>query len=390
MARKTPSKKRSPHVRTSDHETESDQNEASVAGAHPEEENELEHESEEFSEEEPTDDELSAEAIKTAEPELETLNEYSEEAHANEPVASTSAETALVPLRRGPLSVRDPLQIYMDEAKRYPLLSPEEEKELAIRFSKQGDLDAARRLVTANLRLVVKIAHEYRKAYRNLLDLVQEGNVGLMHAVKKFDPYRGVKLSTYAAWWIRAYILKFILNNWRLVKIGTTQAQRKLFYNLRREIERLEQLGIDSPGPKLLAERLDVPEEEVRSMQERLRGNDISLDAPLGNEEGSASRLDFVASSEQGPDVAVENEEFSQQLMQKIEEFGNTLKGRDREIFELRTFTDEPLTLQQIGDRYGITRERARQIERRMMNRLRDFLKQELGDAVEVALGRRE
>lgn len=304
-----------------------------------------------------------------------------------------SRVTALAPLpsRGGSLALRDPLQAYINEARRYPLLSREEEHELAVSYHEGGDLDAARRLVTSNLRLVVKIAHEYRKAYRNVLDLVQEGNIGLMHAVKKFDPYRGVKLSSYAAWWIRAYILKFILNNWRLVKIGTTQNQRKLFFNLRKEVERLQQLGVDNPGPKLLAERLDVPEHEVRSMQERLAGADVSLDAPLRADDGDASsRMDFVAAESAGPDTVVEEQQFSELVRQKVRQFGSRLEGRDREIFELRTVADEPLTLQEIGDRYGITRERARQIERRMMDRLRDFLRAELGDSVDVALGTSE
>ena len=300
----------------------------------------------------------------------------------------TSGAQALVPTSRS-LAVRDPLQAYINEARRYPLLTREQEHELAVRYREEGDLEAARRLVTANLRLVVKIAHEYRRAYRNVLDLVQEGNIGLMHAVKKFDPYRGVKLSSYAAWWIRAYILKFVLNNWRLVKIGTTQTQRKLFFNLRKEIARLEQLGITNPGPKLIAEGLDVPEHEVRSMQTRLAGGDVSLDAPV-KDESAASRIDFVSATEYGPDEAIADREFSTRVRAETEAFAATLTGRDREIFDLRTLAEEPLTLQQIGDRYGITRERARQLERRLMNRLRDHLKSRLGEAIKIHFGSRE
>jgi RNA polymerase sigma-32 factor len=184
--------------------------------------------------------------------------------------------------REGSLARRDPLAAYMSETRRYPLLTPEEEKELAVRLVEHGDTAAARRLIEANLRLVVKIAYEYRRAHRNLLDLVQEGNIGLIQAVGKFDPYRGVKLSTYSGWWIRAYILKYILNNWRLVKIGTTQAQRKLFFNLRKEREKLEQLGF-TPTTALLAEKLDVPEKEVIEMERRLAAPEASLDAPLGS-----------------------------------------------------------------------------------------------------------
>jgi len=309
---------------------------------------------------------------------------------------NTAAGRSRGPAPLAPASPRslvryDALQSYINQARQYKLLTPEEEHALGVRYRETGDLEAARKLVTSNLRLVVKIAHEYRKAYRNLLDLVQEGNIGLMHAVKKFDPYRGVKLSSYAAWWIRAYILKFILNNWRMVKIGTTQAQRKIFFNLRKEMDRLKALGVDNPEPKLLAERMDVPENAVRSMQRRLAGSDVSLDAPVqGDEPGAASRLDFVTSRSAGPDEQVEDKEFSEILREKLQTFGADLTGRDREIFELRTIAEEPLTLQEVGDRYGITRERARQIERRMMDRLRDYLREELGDAVDVALGIRE
>ena len=306
-------------------------------------------------------------------------------------LAAPAPKATLVPTSPRSIAKYDALQAYINSTRRYPLLTPDEEHALAVRYQETGDVEAARKLVTANLRLVVKIAHEYRRAYRNLLDLVQEGNIGLMHAVKKFDPFRGVKLSSYSAWWIRAYILKFILNNWRLVKIGTTQAQRKLFFNLRKEVDRLKALGVEHPGPKLLAERLDVSEDEVTSMQNRLAASDQSLDAPMSRDDtGSATRLDFVPETSEGPDKLVEDKEFSQLLREKVATFGATLTGRDKEIFELRTVADEPLTLQEIGDRYGITRERSRQIERRMMDRLRDYLREELGDAVDVALGKIE
>ena len=321
---------------------------------------------------------------------VEILEESSSkgDAPAKKSPKKDSHPVSLVPSTSRSVARYDPLQAYINEVRRYDLLTREEEHEVAVHYQETGDVESARKLVTANLRLVVKIAHEYRKAYRNLLDLIQEGNIGLMHAVKKFDPYRGVKLSSYAAWWIRAYILKFILNNWRLVKIGTTQVQRKLFFNLRKEVERLKAMGIESPGPKLIAERLDVPENEVVSMQKRMSASDLSLDAPLKSEDaGSASRLDFVTETAEGPDKEVEEREFSNLLRDKIREFGRTLSGRDKEIFDLRTVAEEPLTLQEIGDKYGITRERSRQIERRMMDRMRDFLKEELGDAVEVALG---
>ncbi len=299
---------------------------------------------------------------------------------------------ALAPLREGRSLTRfDPLTQYMNEIRRYPLLSREEEHELAVRYAETGDPAAARRLVTANLRLVVKIAHEYRRAHRNLLDLVQEGNLGLLQAVKKYDPYRGVKLSSYAAWWIRAYILKFILNNWRLVKIGTTQAQRKLFFNLRKEKEKLEQLGY-KPEAKLLAERLDVSESEVNEMERRLGSGELSLDAPLGrDEETGATHLDLLESKgETRPDVAAEGDEFRSLLRAKLDAFEKTLHGRELTIFHERLHSETPLTLQEIGERYGISRERARQLEKRLTGKLRDYLRKELGDAVEIAMGLEE
>jgi len=295
------------------------------------------------------------------------------------------AELAPRPVRGGSLARRDPMAAYMAEVRRYPLLTPEEEKELAIRLVEHGDSQAARKLIEANLRLVVKIAYEYRRAHKNLLDLVQEGNVGLIQAVSKFDPYRGVKLSSYAAFWIRAYILKFILNNWRLVKIGTTQAQRKLFFNLRKEREKLEQLGF-TPSSALLAEKLDVPEKEVIEMERRLAAPEASLDAPLGSgdEDGARTRLDYLPSEDERPDRAVAQSEFSQLLRGKLEAFAETLQGREQTIFRERWLTEDPLTLQEIGDRYNVSRERARQLEKRMLDRLKKYLEAELGAAVDI------
>jgi len=296
------------------------------------------------------------------------------------------------PATRGSLAKRDPMAVYMRETRRYPLLTPDEEHALATRLVEHGDTQAARKLIEANLRLVVKIAYEYRRAHKNLLDLVQEGNIGLIQAVSKFDPYRGVKLSSYAAFWIRAYILKFILNNWRLVKIGTTQAQRKLFFNLRKEREKLEQLGFQ-PTAALLAEKLDVPEKEVVEMERRLAAPEASLDAPVGSssdDEGSRTRLDYLPSEDVRPDRAVAQSEFSELLRGKLEAFAKTLEGREQTIFRERWLTEEPLTLQEIGDRYQVSRERARQLERRMLDRLKKYLEAELGTAVDIGALSRE
>ena len=293
-----------------------------------------------------------------------------------------------LPPTKGPgaLSRRDPMAAYMADVRRYPLLTPEEEKDLAVRLVEHGDTTAARKMIEANLRLVVKIAYEYRRAHKNLLDLVQEGNIGLIQAVGKFDPYRGVKLSSYAAFWIRAYILKFILNNWRLVKIGTTQAQRKLFFNLRKEREKLEQLGFQ-PTTALLAEKLDVSEKEVIEMERRLAAPEASLDAPLGggDDDGTRTRMDYLPDdAADRPDRAVAQSEFAQLLKGHLETFAKTLEGREQTIFRERWLTDEPLTLQEIGDRYQVSRERARQLEKRMLDRLKKYLESELGSAVDI------
>src|SRR2546422_10677480 len=193
-------------------------------------------------------------------------------------------EKALVPF--------DPLQRYLTEIRRFPLLGRDEEHQLAVQYKEYGDVKAAYKLVTSNLRLVVMIAREYQKAFKNLLDLIQEGNMGLMEAVKNFDPYRGVRFPSYAVWWVRAYIYRFLINNWRLVKIGTTQAQRKLFFNLRKESERLEAQGF-RPEPKLLAQRMGVKESEVREMEQRLSHRDLSTDVPMGEDE-EGTLLNFL------------------------------------------------------------------------------------------------
>ncbi|HEY1548446.1 MAG TPA: RNA polymerase factor sigma-32 [Kofleriaceae bacterium] len=304
------------------------------------------------------------------------------------------AETEDVPAvstKGGSLARRDPLSVYMSETRRYPLLTPQEEHDLAVKLVEHGDTGAARKLIEANLRLVVKIAYEYRRAHRNLLDLVQEGNIGLIQAVGKFDPYRGVKLSSYAAFWIRAYILKFILNNWRLVKIGTTQAQRKLFFNLRKEREKLEQLGF-APTTALLAEKLDVPEKEVIEMERRLAAPEASLDAPLGSgdDDGVRTRLDYLPSEDERPDRAVAQSEFSQLLRGKLETFATTLEGREQAIFRERWLSEDPLTLQELGDRYNVSRERARQLEKRMLDRLKKYLEAEMGTAIDIEALSRE
>ncbi len=279
---------------------------------------------------------------------------------------------------RGSLVPFDPLQRYLAEARRYPLLSREEEKEIAIRYLEEEDLDAAYQLVTANLRLVVMIAREYAKASRNLLDLVQEGNIGLMEAVKRFDPYRGVRFPSYAVWWVRAYIIRYLINNWRMVKVGTTQAQRKLFFNLQKEKEKLERQGI-FPEPRLIAERLDVKEREVVEMDQRLSSRDLSVDAPTRSGE-DGTLLDVLPNRSTDTETAVADAEFQARVASVIREFGETLEGKEERIFEARLIANEPLTLQEIGEEYQISRERVRQIEARVKKKLKAYLVERLED----------
>jgi len=299
--------------------------------------------------------------------------------------AGTAAAESAAPTVEPSLSDYSTIGAYLHELRRYPLMTREEEHEVAVRFCQQHEGALASRLITANLRLVVKIAQEYRRAHRNILDLIQEGNIGLIHAVQKYDPYRGVKLSSYASWWIRAYILKFILANWRLVKVGTTQAQRKLFFNLRKEREKLEKQGYEVEA-KHLAAALDVSEQEVVEMERRLNASETSLDAPMrSDEQGDRTQGDFVrAAPALRPDVQVEAGEFGAILKEKLHAFGDTLRDRDLEIFRDRLLNDEPATLVQIAERFGVTRERVRQIEERLKRRLRQYLEGELGDAVQI------
>jgi RNA polymerase sigma-32 factor len=284
---------------------------------------------------------------------------------------SSDSETALVKF--------DPLQRYLSEISTYRLLTRDEERELGIRVREHGDKEAAYALVTSNLRLVVKIALEFQRVWmQNLLDLIQEGNIGLMQAVRKFDPYKNVKFSYYASFWIKAYILKFIMDNWRLVKIGTTQGQRKLFFKLKKEKQKLIEQGFD-PKPKLLSERLGVSEREIVDMDQRLDGWDVSLDAPL-KDDSDTERIEFLSTDAVSAEDRVAKKEIEVLLHNKIDEFRKNMTDREKEIFDLRIFSDTPVTLQEIGDRYGISRERVRQVEKNIIKKMREFFKQEIPD----------
>ncbi len=306
------------------------------------------------------------------------------EAPADEEVLDDVEASPPVETPRG-LERADPLRAYMAEVQRHPLLTREGETALARRYRSTGDLVAAAQLVSANLRLVVKLAHEYQRNPIALLDLIQEGNIGLMQAVKKFDPERGVKLSTYAAWWIRAYLLRYIMDNWKMVKLGTTEAQRKLFFKLRQEQQRLTSQGVE-PSPKLLAERLHVTEKDVEEMDQRLGQDEVSLDAPVG-EDGKTTRVERLmpASSVQGADEQLASEQLKRLFQDKLGDFAKDLDGKERYIFEKRLIADDAMTLQDIGTHFGVSRERARQIEAQLIGRIRDYLRREIPDFDVVA-----
>ena len=304
---------------------------------------------------------------------------------------SPELELKVKPARGTGLARQDPLASYMAEVTKHPLLTREEELALARRYRDTGDVKAAYKLVASNLRLVVKLAHEYHRNPLALLDLVQEGNIGLMQAVKKFDPERGVKLSSYAAWWIRAYILRYIMDNWKMVKLGTTEAQRKLFFKLRQEQERMLKLGVEVT-PKLLAERLNVTEQDVVEMDQRLGNDEVSIDAPVaGSEDEKTTRADrLLPNNAIGADDALGNKELRELFRTKLAKFSEQLSEKDRFIFEKRLVSDEPMTLQDIGAHYGVSRERARQLEAALMDRMRKYMREEIPDFDLVAEAERD
>ncbi|MBC7384756.1 MAG: RNA polymerase factor sigma-32 [Cryobacterium sp.] len=275
------------------------------------------------------------------------------------------------------ISATDPLRRYLDEVRHYSLLSPEEEISLATRLHETGDIDAAKRLVQANLRLVVKIAFEYKSVYANVMDLIQEGNIGLMKGVSKYDLTKGARVGYYSSWWIRSYILKYLLDNFRLVRVGTTAAQKKLFFHLMREKDRLEALGLGS-APKLIADRLHVREKDVVEMEKRLgsSGNEVSLDAPVApHGETKNTYVDFLEDTREAVDDRLARDQLLGMIRTRLPAFEKTLNDREKKLLRDRMLAEEPKTLQEVADLYGLTRERARQIEAGVLVKLREFLK---------------
>ena len=286
------------------------------------------------------------------------------------PVVRT--KESLVPL--------DPFSAYLQEVRKYSLLTEEEEKELAIRYKETGDLDSAYKLTTANLMLVIKIAMTFKREWQNLMDLIQEGNVGLMKAVKNFDPFRGVRLSAYATWWIKSYILKHILDNWRLVRVGTTNARRKLLFNLKREKEKLEREGFD-PTTKLLAERFGVDEGEIIDVSSSIGAMDVSIDTPIHS--GSTMTPAQTLTDGKSIEVNAELNQFREILKKNIESFKTELNTNEIDILNQRVLSEDPLSLQEIGDQRGVTREAVRQAEQRLLKKFKTFIEENMPEAAD-------
>jgi RNA polymerase sigma-32 factor len=276
------------------------------------------------------------------------------------------------------------LDQYLREINRVPLLTVDEERRLARRFREENDKRAGHRLVEANLRFVVKVAFEYRSYGLRMADLIQEGNIGLMKAVQKFDPEKEIRLISYAVWWIRAYIQNHILKSWSLVKIGTTQAQRKLFFSLartRHEIERLTPgagLGEESVDVALVAKRLKVRTSDVVEMTQRMEGRDLSLDAPVAD--GTSTHLEFTAADNDGQDEELARAEEDALVSRRVNEAMNRLDPRERHIVEARVMGEGKETLRDLGHHFGFSRERARQLEIRALEKLRRDLEALAGE----------
>ena len=319
----------------------------------------------------PEDEILEPEVLGPSDEELSNAPPVMELSPAPEPGHGAPTDTtAVVPVTA--------LQQYLAEIRRYPYLSKEEELRLFQEYHAHGSREAAVKLIMANLRVSVAIASEYLHTGADHMDLIQEGNVGLMQAIKKFDPAKNVRFYAYAAWWSRAYILRYLLNTFRLVKIGTTQDQRKLFYNLKKEKAKLEREGF-APDTKLLADRLNVRERDVIEMDARLGNWELSLDQPIGeNQDGNL--LDIIPSQQKPADEQLADQQLRTLFRAKLAEFIRTLDERDEDILRNRILSEDPLTLDDLGGKYGITKERTRQLEARIIKRLRDYIKKDIKD----------
>jgi RNA polymerase sigma-32 factor len=275
------------------------------------------------------------------------------------------------------MSAEGNLSRYLQEIRKFPMLEPQEEYMLAKRWREHGDTEAAHRLVTSHLRLVAKIAMGYRGYGLPLGELISEGNVGMMQAVKRFEPERGFRLATYAMWWIRAAIQEYILHSWSLVKMGTTAAQKKLFFNLRKvkgQIQAIDEGDLSPEQVKKIAERLDVPEDDVVTMNRRLAAPDHSLNAPL-RADGEGEWQDWLVDDRDNQEQELGQRQETSQRLALLKEAMKGLNERERHILTRRRLQDEPATLEDLSQEYGISRERVRQIEVRAFEKLQKSMK---------------
>jgi len=301
--------------------------------------------------------------------------------------ASAKTRRALPAVKSAPkgLKSKDLLSFYLAEVRKYPLLSAEEEREYAIAYQESGDREAAERLVTANLRLVIKIAFQYHRQWANVLDLIQEGNVGLVEALSRYDPYREIRFSSYAQYWIRAMILRFLLDNFRLVRLGSTRAGRKLFFQLQKERDRMLQEGLRA-SPKLLAERLGVSEKEVNAVDQHMRAPALSLHAPTGDGDDGRALAEIVPEKvPNDPEEQAARSELGGLVKDRLSTFAaeQIVDDRERVIWEDRMVATDPVSLSELGKRFGVSKERVRQVEARMKKRLKVYLEAELGDEID-------
>lgn len=316
------------------------------------------------------------------EPAAETLDGIrgEEPAGAPSPALPPPPETELdqlVPL--------DPLRRYILQVNRFDVLDAEEEKDLALRYRNHNDQQAAYRLITSNLRVVVKVAMLYNRVYSSTMDLIQEGNIGLLEAVKRFDPFKGARLPTYATWWIKAYIIKFIIDNFRIVRVGTTNERRKLIFNLRKEKERLRLQGFE-PTPQLIAQKLNVSEEDVREVEANIEAGDVSVDSPLPGSP-SMSLADTLAAADTLVEEKLARGELREMFNRRIEELAETLNERHRVILRERLLAEEPLTLQQIAERFGVTREAIRLSEKSLVAKIKSYMEEALKGVTRLEIG---
>lgn len=317
---------------------------------------------------------------------LDPETAFPDEEHLSDlPGFPESGEPEILPAEETGLTRLDPFQRYLFEIKHFKSLTPEEEHDLAVRYQKTGDERIAYRLITANLSLVVKIARIYNRAYSNIIDLIQEGNIGLIEAVRRFDPYKGNRLPTYASWWIKAYIIKFIIDNFRIVRIGTTNERRKLLFNLRKEKERLRLQGIEPTIP-LLASNLNASEEDVIAVDSNIKADDLSLDEPIGDSD--TLRVSDTLQAAAAPiDESIARSELQELFNRKMEEFSATLSDREEVILRERLVAQEPLTLQQIAKRFGVTREAIRLSEKNLIKKIKAYMEESLSKVTDIEFG---